>query len=77
MYSGMLGKVGSCQIGVSVHAVTDRASAAIGWQLFLPKSWDDATTTDADTVRTRRRDGRSVSRLNASGVDGGVRSLGR
>src|SRR3954453_6890712 len=29
MYSGTLGKVGNCQIGVSVHAVTDRASAAI------------------------------------------------
>jgi len=38
MYSGTLGKVGNCQIGVSVHAVTDRASAAIDWRLFLPKS---------------------------------------
>jgi hypothetical protein len=36
MYSGTLGKVGNCQIGVSVHAVTDWASAAIDWQLFLP-----------------------------------------
>src|SRR4051812_36183463 len=41
MYSGSLGKVGNCQIGVSVHAVTDWASAAIDWRLFLPKSWDD------------------------------------
>jgi hypothetical protein len=31
MYSGSLGKVGNCQIGVSVHAVTDWASAAIDW----------------------------------------------
>ena len=44
--SGSLGKVGNCQIGVSVHAVTDWASAAIDWWLFLPKSWDD--TTDAE-----------------------------
>jgi SRSO17 transposase len=56
MYSGTLGKVGNCQIGVSVHAVTDRASAAIDWRLFLPKSWDDTTTTDAaDATEIRRR----------------------
>ncbi len=50
MYSGTLGKVGNCQIGVSVHAVTDAASAAINWALFLPKSWDDTTAADADTA---------------------------
>ncbi|MCU1662006.1 MAG: family transposase [Pseudonocardia sp.] len=55
MYSGTLGKVGNCQIGVSVHAVTDWASAAIDWQLFLPKSWDDTTPTDADTVAEIKR----------------------
>jgi SRSO17 transposase len=41
MYCGALGKTGNCQIGVSVHAVTDWASAAIDWRLFLPESWDD------------------------------------
>jgi hypothetical protein len=45
--SGSLGKVGNCQIGVSVLAVTDWASGAIDWRLFMPKSWDD-TTTDAE-----------------------------
>lgn len=56
MYSGTLGKVGNCQIGVSVHAVTDTASAAINWALFMPKSWDDTTTTDVDAVaRIQRR----------------------
>ncbi len=55
MYSGTLGKVGNCQVGVSVHAVTDRASAAIDWQLFIPKSWDDTTTADADTVAEIKR----------------------
>src|SRR3954471_23318608 len=56
IYSGTLGKVGNCQIGVSVHAVTDRASVAIDWRLFLPKSWDDTTTTDAaDATEIRRR----------------------
>jgi SRSO17 transposase len=55
MYSGTLGKVGNCQIGVSVHAVTDEASAAIDWRLFLPKSWDETTTTDADAMTEIRR----------------------
>jgi SRSO17 transposase len=60
MYSGSLGKVGNCQIGVSVHAVTDWASAAIDWRLFIPRSWDDATTDDPDTVEdVRRRRARS------------------
>jgi SRSO17 transposase len=39
-YSGTLGKVANCQIGVSVHAVTDAASCPLDWRLFLPESWD-------------------------------------
>ncbi|MCE7010927.1 transposase [Kibdelosporangium philippinense] len=51
-----MGKTGNCQIGVSVHAVTDWASAAIDWRLFLPESWDDTTTTDTqDAAEIRRR----------------------
>ncbi|MCU1660503.1 MAG: transposase [Pseudonocardia sp.] len=55
MYSGSLGKVGNCQIGVSVHAVTDWASAAINWRLFMPKSWDPAATTDPVAIAEIRR----------------------
>jgi SRSO17 transposase len=59
MYSGTLGKVGNCQIGVSVHAVTDWASAAINWRLFMPKSWDDTAESDPDiAAEVRRRRGR-------------------
>ena len=60
MYCGALGKTGNCQIGVSVHAVTDWASAAIDWRLFLPESWDDEKTADDKTVaeiRARRARG--------------------
>jgi hypothetical protein len=39
-----LGKTGNRQVGVSVHLVTDTASAAVDWRLFVPESWDDATT---------------------------------
>jgi SRSO17 transposase len=42
-YSGTLGKVGNCQIGVSVHAVGKRGTAPLGWALYLPEEWcDDA-----------------------------------
>jgi SRSO17 transposase len=54
-YSGTLGKVGNCQIGVSVHAVTDAASAALDWRLFIPESWDDACTEDPDTAEQVQR----------------------
>lgn len=50
-YSGSLGKVGNCQVGVSVSAVTDAGSCPLGWRLFLPESWDDlspAIAADAD-----------------------------
>jgi len=40
-YSGTLGKVGNCQVAVSVHAVSDAASAPLDWRLFVPQRWDD------------------------------------
>jgi SRSO17 transposase len=46
-YSGTLGKVANCQVGVSIHAATDQASCPIDWRLFLPESWD------ADAERRR------------------------
>jgi SRSO17 transposase len=46
-YCGALGKVANCQVGVSVHAVTDQASCPIDWRLFLPEGW----THDAERRR--------------------------
>lgn len=40
-YSGALGKIGNCQIGVSVNAVTAQASCPLDWRLYLPAEWDD------------------------------------
>jgi SRSO17 transposase len=40
-YSGTLGKVANCQIGVSVHAAAETASAVLDWRLFVPESWDE------------------------------------
>ncbi|WP_422768975.1 IS701 family transposase [Plantactinospora sp. WMMC1484] len=45
-YSGTLGKVGNCQIAVSVHATTDTASAVLNWRLFVPESWDETCVPD-------------------------------
>src|SRR5450830_229068 len=40
-YSGTLGKVGNCQIGVSVSAASEAASCPLTWRLFLPAAWDE------------------------------------
>jgi SRSO17 transposase len=56
-YSGTLGKIGNCQIGVSVNAVTDAASCPLDWRLFLPEAWDDTcaeTNQDAERIQARR-----------------------
>src|SRR3954470_21511114 len=56
-YSGTLGKVGNCQIGVSISAVTDTASCPLNWRLFVPERWDDtlaAPPEAAATIRDRR-----------------------
>ena len=47
-YSGTLGKVGNCQIGVSVHAVGASGTVPLGWALYLPEDWC------ADPERRRR-----------------------
>ena len=38
-YSGTLGKVGNCQVVVSLHGVSDSFGACLGLQLYLPESW--------------------------------------
>jgi SRSO17 transposase len=40
-YSGTLGKVGNCQIGVSISAASEAASCPLTWRLFLPEAWDE------------------------------------
>ena len=46
-YSGTLGKIGNCQIGVSVHAVGANGTVPLGWALYLPEDWCE------DPVRRR------------------------
>jgi SRSO17 transposase len=40
-YSGTLGKIGNCQITVSVHTVGERGTLPLGWRLYLPEEWCD------------------------------------
>lgn len=43
-YSGTLGKIGNCQVIVSLHGVSDSFGACLGLQLYLPETW----SADAD-----------------------------
>ena len=38
-YSGTLGKIGNCQIAVSLHAVGERGTLPLGFSLYLPEEW--------------------------------------
>jgi SRSO17 transposase len=49
-YSGTLGKVGNCQIGVSLNYATDTGCFPLDFQLYLPESW----AQDADRRRKAR-----------------------
>jgi SRSO17 transposase len=47
-YSGTLGKIGNCQIAVSLHAVSAKGTVPLGFRLYLPEDWC------ADSERRRR-----------------------
>ncbi|MGW3955785.1 IS701 family transposase [Streptomyces sp. NPDC004752] len=53
-YTGTAGKVTNCQARVSLHLASNGASAAVGWRLFLPESWDPASPK-ADPGKVARR----------------------
>jgi SRSO17 transposase len=38
-YSGTLGKIGNCQITVSLHAVGAKGTVPLGFGLYLPEDW--------------------------------------
>jgi SRSO17 transposase len=46
-YSGSLGKVGNCQVAVTVHLSTTAESLPLDWALYLPQAW----TEDAERCR--------------------------
>jgi SRSO17 transposase len=48
-YCGALGKKANCQVAVTVHAVTDRASVPLDWALFVPAEWEGDAARRAKT----------------------------
>ncbi len=38
-YSGTMGKVGNCQVAVSLHYATDQAAVPLNFALYLPEEW--------------------------------------
>jgi len=40
-YSGTLGKVGNCQIAVSLHLATADDCMPVNFEIYLPKAWTD------------------------------------
>jgi len=40
-YSGTLGKVGNCQVAVTVHLSTATESMPLEWALYLPQAWTE------------------------------------
>ncbi|MGH7536160.1 MAG: IS701 family transposase, partial [Gemmatimonadales bacterium] len=38
-YCGTLGKVGNCQVAVSLNYTTDNGSFPVDWRLYLPERW--------------------------------------
>ena len=49
-YSGTLGRVDNCQVGVSLHLASERGSSCIGMQLYVPVEW-------ANDVERRKKAG--------------------
>jgi SRSO17 transposase len=40
-WSGTLGKIDHCQVTVSLHAVGERGTLPLGWELYVPEEWCD------------------------------------
>jgi SRSO17 transposase len=49
-YCGTLGKVGNCQVAVSLHYATADAAMPVDWALYLPEEW----TEDAERRKRAR-----------------------
>ena len=72
-YSGTLGKIGNCQIGVSLHAVGSKGTVPLGWELYLPQEWCE----DAERRKKAKIPAEVVFKTKPQlGVDLAVRAAG-
>ena len=77
-YSGTLGKIGNCQIGVSVHAVGANGTVPLGWALYLPEDWCEdperrraAKIPEEIEFKTKPQLGRQLIEPPAAGISPG------
>jgi hypothetical protein len=70
-YSGTLGKIGNCQIGVSVHAVGSQGTVPLGWVLTDTLDGDDGAIEDGDVGGERPNDQRGAGGVGNGGDEGG------
>ena len=75
-YSGTLGKIGNCQVIVSLHGVSDAFGACLGLELYMPESWcaDDNRREQAkvpDALRFRRKWEIALELLDVTRDNGG------
>ena len=75
-YSGTLGKVGNCQVIVSLHGVSDSFGACLGLELYMPESWcDDEDRREAagvpDDLTFRRKWEIALEMIDAARENGG------
>ncbi len=68
-YSGALGKVGNCQLGVSINAASEQASCPLDWRLFIPQEWDENSESNLSGARKP-----SCRRMRTTSRNGGGRS---
>jgi SRSO17 transposase len=53
-YTGTAGKITNCQVATTLHLATDQESCPINWRLFIPESWDPASSKASADVAQRR-----------------------
>lgn len=75
-YCGTLGKVGNCQVIVSLHGISDSFGACLGLQLYLPESWCSdrerrATASVPAEVVFKRKWETALDLLDAARENGG------
>jgi SRSO17 transposase len=63
-YSGTLGKVGNCQVAVTVHLSTATESMPLNWALYLPQDLLGRSHESVGIARTTRPQVPSTRRCN-------------
>lgn len=75
-YSGTLGKIGNCQVIVSLHGVSDSFGACLGLELYMPQTWceDDERREQAavpEDLEFRRKWEIALDMIDAARENGG------